>query len=173
MPKRTALLNDPVKLAEYDAQFDRMFAHVSSGLSGKAGGIPAGQLDLSLRTLIGADATEAMGHSPELISMVISDLDRGWSVANDIPGAGGRYTYWQPIFKSMKSHITLDLVSTLFSFANPNDSYDVVAHEMVHALDGFGNNGLDGLPRFSTVEDQQEFLRIRSELVADYNSATP
>ncbi len=173
MPKRAALLNDPVKLAEYDAQFDRMFAHVSSSTSSKSGGIPAGQLDLSLRTLIAADATEAMGHSPELISMVISDLDRGWSVANDLPGAGGRYTHWQPLFKSMKGHITLDLGWTLASFADPNDNYDVVAHEMVHSLDGFGNNGLDGLPRFSTAQDREDFLRIRSELVEDYNSDTP
>jgi len=173
MPKRTALLDDPVKLAEYDAQFDRMFEHVSNSRSSKAGGIPAGQLDLSMRTLIAADATEAMGHAPELISMVISDLDKGWSVANDIPGAGGRYTYWQPIFKSMKGHITLDLGSTLVSFANPNDSYDVVAHEMVHSLDGFGNNGLNGLPQFSSAQDRADFLRIRSELVADYNSGAP
>jgi len=173
MPKRTALLGDPVKLAEYDAQFDRMLNVVSNSRTGRSGGIPASQLDASLRLLIAADATEAFGHSPRLIDMVISDLDRGWSVANNIPGAGGVYQAWQPIFKSMKGHITLDLGYWLSSFADPNDSYNVVAHEMVHSLDGFGNNGPDGLPAFSSDEDRTIFLNIRNDLFADFNSDSP
>ncbi|ASJ70373.1 zinc-dependent peptidase [Granulosicoccus antarcticus] len=173
MPRRTALLDDPVQLAEYDAQFDKMLNHVSNSRTSRSGGIPASELDASLRVLIAADAAEAFGHSPRLIDMVISDLDRGWSVANDIPGRGGQYEYWQPIFKSVKGHITLGLGSWLGSFADPNDSYDVVAHEMVHSLDGFGNNGLDGLPASTSAEDRAAFINIRDELYDDYNSDTP
>lgn len=173
MPKRTALLDDPVKLAEYDAHFDRFLAQVSNSSTSRSGGIPGRSLDESLQIVVAADAAEAFGHSAELVSMVISDLDRGWSVANDIPGAGGRYHHWQPLFESMKGHITLDLGSALSSFADPHDSYDVVAHEMVHSLDGYGNDGLDGLPAFSSAEDRQTFLAARAELTADYHSGSP
>ncbi|MFK7855765.1 MAG: zinc-dependent peptidase [Granulosicoccus sp.] len=173
MPKRTALLDNPVELAEYDAQFDKVFTHVSSSSTSRNGGVPAGELDLSLRTLIAADAAEAFGHSPRLIDMVISDLDRGWSVANDLGDSGGLYSYWQPVFKSMKGHITLDLGSWLSSFADPTNSYDVVAHEMVHSLDGFGNDGLDGLPAFASAEDRSTFLQARSELTTDFFSVPP
>ena len=117
MPNRTALLNDPAALTEYDMQFDRFFDHMSSGSFAKNGGIATSQLDVSLRTVLAAAATEALGHSPDHVSMVISDLDKGWSVANDMVTKGGTHSSWQPIFKSRKSHITLDMGLMLYSFS--------------------------------------------------------
>lgn len=172
MPDRAALTDDPAALAAYDEQFDRFFDHISSSGYAKNGGIPASQWDVGLRTIVAAAATEAMGHSPELVSMVLSDLDRGWSIAEDM-GKGGTHSSWQPWFKSRKSHITLDLGITLFSFSRPTDAQDTVGHEMAHSLDAFGNDKKDGLPNFASAADRETFIRARAELTEEYRSSSP
>ena len=172
MPDRTALLGDPDALAAYDVQFDRLFTHISASGTSRKGGIPAGQWDAGMRILLAAGATEAMGHSPELVTMVLEDLDRGWSVAKDLD-SGATHSSWQPLFQSRKSHIVIDLGNLMFSVGRPEDAQDTFAHGMAHSLDAFGNDKKDGLPTFSSTVDRDLYIAARGALFEEHESGAP
>ena len=162
MPDRTALLGDPDALAEYDTQFGRALAHVQSSSRVSETGQ---QLDPSLQFIVAASITEAIGHSPELMSAVLDDIDRGWHVEYEAD-YGGLYHQHQPWFQSQKARIHLRLNDFLTSFVRPDGLYRVMPHELAHSLDSYRTDGLDGIPTGMSDDDAAILINERNLLFA-------
>ncbi len=166
MPERTALLNSPDELAAYDEQLAKVLNHVQANSKITE---DDKSLDSGMQFIIASGVTEAIGSKPELVGMLLSDLDRGWRIELEA-SYGGLYTMRQPLFQSVKSKIHFRLDTLLYSYARPNDVTDVVAHELAHSFDGKGTDETNGVPGGMPSADVSILLSERIRLTEFFRS---
>jgi len=175
MPNRAALGGDD--LIAYDAQLHRILDHMEN-TTVLDDGLTA---DPSLKFIMAASLAEVLAQSPRLVDVVLSDINQGWHISNDNshfddPDHVGLYsssTRKKWIWSSRRYYgkITLSLGSTLESFVNPDDSWDIIAHEVAHSIDRYGGRRTDGIPGIMNSSDAATFVNVREEFFAS-NAAT-
>ena len=169
MPNRTALLNDPIALEQYDVQFERALAHVQNNSHVSETGK---QLDPSLQVIVASSISEAIGHSPELMSTVLDDIDRGWRIEYDAT-YGGLYSQHRPLFQSQKAkiHLRLSDFLTTYTDTHPEPLYSVMPHELAHSFDSYSTNGVDGIPTGMAAADVSILIEERNKLFETFVSS--
>jgi len=163
MPNRTALLNDPVALKAYDEQYQLIFSEIKNESRIGETGLP---LDPSLQIIVASGLAEALAQSPERVNEVLTDIDSGWTVQYE-NGVNGEYNVSKFPSKSAKASICFKLDALLYGYASPDDTYNVIAHEIAHSLDAQGSINLDGLPSLSHI-DTAVLNTIRIHLASIY-----
>jgi len=173
MPNRTALSGDA--LIAYDLQFDRILQHVDNTtiLDDRLAADP------SLKFILAASLAEVMAQSPRLVDKILSDVNQGWWISIDnayLPTQLGVYSKdwdnvisWKPHIK-YTANIKLRMGSLLGSFIDPNDNWDLLAHEVAHSIDRFKKEGTDGIPELMPNEDIATYVQVRSEFFAAYEA---
>ncbi len=175
MPNRAALGGDD--LIAYDAQFHRILEHMDN-TTVLDDGLTA---DPSLKFILAASLAEVLAQSPRLVDVVLKDINQGWHISNDNshfddPDHVGLYNSstrkkWPWSSRRYYGKITLSLGSTLESFVNADDSWDILAHEVAHSIDRYGGRSTDGIPGIMDSNDAATFIEVRNEFFAS-NAAT-
>lgn len=175
MPNRAALEGED--LVAYDAQFDRILQHMNNTTI-LDDGLTA---DPSLKFILAASLSEVMAQSPRLVDKILSDINQGWRVSMDNSHFDGNtvglYSHqWEKgwyrweLKNSYTANITLSLGSMLDSFVNPNDNWDILAHEVAHSIDRFKKDAPDGIPTYMGSDDVATLVDVRNEFFAAYNA---
>ncbi len=163
MPNRAALGGDD--LIAYDAQLHRILQHMNNTTI-LDDGLTA---DPSLKFIMAANLTEALGHSPGLVDRVLRDINRGWHVTMDgshINGYNGLYNWWEPPFRSDRAKITLKLEEVLLDFEDQPGRMNTLVHEVAHSIDRYRRGDTDGVPTYMNREDIPTLVSARNELFA-------
>ena len=180
MPNRIALTGSA--RADYDSRLNRIHTDIKSRsalFNGETFNLPGDltlpvphALDPSLQFIIASAFSEAIGNI-HLAVRVLNDIDRGWVVSLDgseISNACGRHSLGrQNYYHAVHKSITFKLSCLIRSYVRPKDTYDLVAHEVAHALDGYNRSSdNDGIPSEINGTDKSTILRERHELFTDY-----
>jgi len=173
MPERAALEGED--LAAYDAQFDKILQHMNN-TTVLDDGLTA---DPSLKFILAASLAEVLAQSPRLVDKVLSDINRGWHISMDNShfdqGTLGVYSHqWEKgwyrweLKNSYTANIALSLGTTLDSFVNPDDNWDIVAHEVAHSIDRYKKVAPDGIPTYMSSNDVATLVEVRNDFFAAY-----
>jgi len=174
MPNRAALEGED--LIAYDAQLDRILQHMNN-TTVLDDGLTA---DPSIKFIMAASFVEVMAQSPRLVDKILNDINQGWRISMDNSHFEGdavgyynsswRKGWYRWEYKNKYyANITLSLGSTLDSFVNPNDSWDILAHEVAHSIDRH-KKVLDGLPPYMNSDDVATLIDVRDQFFAVYEA---
>jgi len=124
--------------------------------------------------ILAASLAEVLAQSPRLVDKVLSDINRGWHISMDNShfdeGTLGVYSHqWEKgwyrweLKNSYTANIALSLGTTLDSFVNPDDNWDIVAHEVAHSIDRYKKVAPDGIPTYMSSNDVATLVEVRND----------
>jgi len=178
-PRRASLSGD--ELAQYDAAVQDMMNEIrEQGAYTKNEDDLDAPLNESMLYMLASAAVEAYGTKPELLEDIQADIDN-WKVSVDnedgfdivtdsgTSKSGAWYQYRDGVATTQFSLNTL-----IWDYANPNDQFEIVTHELAHSLDNVSSldgaaNGyyVDGIPPGLSDADAQMLVAERERLFAD------
>lgn len=178
-PRRANLSGD--ELAQYDAAVQDMMNEIrEQGTYTKDKAGLDTPLDESMLYMLASAAVEAYGSKPEHLEAVQADIDHwkisvdnedGFGIVTDsgttMSGAWYRYEHGE-------ATVQFNLDTLIWDYANPNDQFEIVTHELAHSLDNVNNlespsDGyfVDGIPPGLSDADAQMFIDERERLFGD------
>jgi len=169
-PHRASL--EGAELVAYDAAVKDMMNEIrDQGVYTKDGEDLDTPLDESVIYMLASAAVEAYGHSPESMEAIMSDLDK-WMVSID--NADGVEVVTDSVttssagwYQGGTGTVQFNLDNLVWDYANPNDQFELVTHELAHSLDnvdGVRDGILDGIPPGLSDAETQIFIAERERL---------
>lgn len=169
-PDRAALSGEA--LARHDAIIDEALAEMDH--QGLERGSADGRMDPSMKYIVASGLVEAFGGNEGLIRRLRRDINRHWMVDPDWfanEGAAGTYSKRNPLFHRARASITFDTAALLRSYADPNDRFDIIAHEGAHSLDRYRRTNGDGVPTYMSASGERALVAARVDAVERFRTS--